>query len=111
MGLGNFNFSNINWFTWTTPHNEESKEAQFIETIGDCYLYQQLLELIRSRSTDNPSLIDLVLTNEVMQLLDIEYHAPLCKNDHVLLPLSIIAIWITPNRKEDMSIIKLILIP
>ena len=45
-----------------------------------------------------------------MQVLDIEYHTPLCKNDHVLLPLSIIAIWITPNRKKDTSIIKLILI-
>ena len=51
-----------------------------------------------------------MLTNEFMQVLDIEYHTPLCKNDHVLLPLSIIAIWITPNRKKDMSIIKLILI-
>ena len=28
----------------------------------------------------------------------------------LLLPLNIIAIWITPNRKKDMSIIKLILI-
>ena len=41
---GDFNFRNINWFTWTTPHNEESKEAQFIGTIHDCYLYQHLLE-------------------------------------------------------------------
>ena len=28
----------------------------------------------------------------------------------VLLPLNIIAVWITPNRKKDLSIIKLILI-
>ena len=26
-----FNFSDINWFTWTMPYSEESKEAQFIE--------------------------------------------------------------------------------
>ena len=42
--VGDFNFRNINWFMWTTPHNEESKEAQFIKTILDCYLYQHLLE-------------------------------------------------------------------
>ena len=77
-----FNFRNINWFTWTTPHNEEIKEAQFIETIRDCYVYQHLLEPTQSRSTDNPSLIDLVLTNEVMQVSDIEYNAPLHKSDH-----------------------------
>ena len=81
----NFNFRNINWFTWTTPHNEESKEAQFIETIRDCYLYQHLLETTRSRSTDNPSLIDLVLTNEDMQVSAIEYHTPLGKNNHCVI--------------------------
>ena len=86
------------------PHNEESKEAQFIETIRDCYLYQHLLEPTRSWSTDNPSLIDLVLTNEIMQVSDIEYHAPLGKSDHV------ITIWITPNLKKGMSIIRMILI-
>ena len=42
--VGDFNFRKINWFTWTTPHNEEGKKAQFIETIRDCYLYQHLLE-------------------------------------------------------------------
>ena len=83
--VGDFNFRNINWFTWTTPHNEESKEAQFIETIRDRYLYQQLLEPTRRRNTDNPSLIDLMLTNEVMQVSDIEYHAPLGKSDHCVI--------------------------
>ena len=35
------NFKDINWVTWTTFHNEESKEAKFIEAIQDCYLYHQ----------------------------------------------------------------------
>ena len=69
----------------TTPHNEQSKEAQFIETIRDSYLYQQLLEPIRSRSTDHPSLIDFLLTNEVMQVSDIVYHAPLGKSNHCVI--------------------------
>ena len=83
--VGDFNFRNINWFTWSTLHNEESKEPQFIETIRDCYLYQCLLKPTRSRSNNNPSLIDLVLTNEVMQASDIEYHAPLGKSDHCVI--------------------------
>ena len=82
---GDFNFRNINWFTCTTPHNEESKEAQFIETIRDCYFYQHLLEPTRSGSTDNPSLIDLLLANKVMQVSDIEYHAPLDKSNHCVI--------------------------
>ena len=40
--VGDFNFSNISWFTWSTPQNGESKEAQLTETIRDCYLYQHL---------------------------------------------------------------------
>ena len=83
--VGDFNFRNINWFTWNTPHNEESKEVQVIESISDCNLYQHLLEPKWSRSTDNLSLTDLVLTNEVMQVSDIEYHAPLGKSDHCVI--------------------------
>ena len=66
-------------------HNEVSKEAIFIETIRDCYLYQQLLEPKRSRSTNNPSLIDFLVTNEVMQVSDIVYHAPLGKSNHCVI--------------------------
>ena len=63
-----FNFRSLNLFAWTTPRNQESKEAQFFETIHDCYLYQHLLEPTQSRSIYKPLLIDLVLTNEVMQV-------------------------------------------
>ena len=83
--VGDFNFRKINWLTWTTPHNEESKEAQFIETIRDYYLYQHLLEPTWSRSTNNPALIDLVLTNEAVQVSDIEYRVPLAKSNHCVI--------------------------
>ena len=48
-------------------------------------LYQHLLEPTRSRSTDNPSLIDSMQTNEVMQVMDIEYHALLGKSHHCVI--------------------------
>ena len=43
------------------------------------------MEPTRIRSTDNPSLTDLVLTNEVMQVSDIEYHAPIGTSDHCVI--------------------------
>ena len=67
-----------------TPRNEESKEAQFIETIRKCYFYQYLLEPTRGQSTDNPSSIDLVL-NENMPVSDNEYQVPLGKSDHCVI--------------------------
>ena len=38
--VGDFNFKDINWVSWTTFHNTESKEAKFIETARECYLHQ-----------------------------------------------------------------------
>ena len=34
--VGDFNFKDINWASWTTFHNEESKEAIFLETMREC---------------------------------------------------------------------------
>ena len=83
--VGDFNYRDINWQTYSTLRNEGSKEANFIETVHDCYLYQHLKEPTRNRGTNEPSLIDLVLTNESMQVSDIEYHAPLDKSDHCVI--------------------------
>ena len=52
--VGDFNFRNINWFTWTAQRNEKGKDGQFIETIHGCYLYQHLLELTRCQIIGNP---------------------------------------------------------
>ena len=105
--MGDFNLRNINWSTWTTPHNEESKEAQFAETIRDCYLYVSLLEPACSRSTDSPSLMGLMLTTEVKQVSNIEYHSQLGKSNRYIITLNMTATWITPNK--DMSTLKLTL--
>ena len=82
IGLGDFNYRDINWQTWTTPHYEGSKEAIFIETIRDCFLHQHIHESTRSRGNDETSLIDLIFTDETMQVSDIVYQATLGKSDH-----------------------------
>ena len=41
-----------------------------------------MCETTRRRGNDEPSLIDLVFSDEAMQISDIEYHAPLGKSDH-----------------------------
>lgn len=80
--IGDFNFKDINWESGTTSKSEESKETQFIETIRDCFLYQNITEPTRSRGRDEPSTIDLLFTNEITQVSNIEYRAPLGKSDH-----------------------------
>lgn len=80
--VGDFNYRDINWNTWTTNHNEDSKEHHFIETIRDCYLHQHNTEDSRRRGNDQPSLIDLIFSDEEMQVSEVQHHAPLGKSDH-----------------------------
>lgn len=83
--VGDFNFKDINWSNCTTVHSEISKESRFIETVRDCYLTQHIERPTRRRGNDNASLLDLVLTNESMQISDISHLAPLGKSDHCVL--------------------------
>ena len=62
--------------------NEDSKENKFIDKIRDCYLHQHLQLPTRRRGNDEPSLIDILLTDEIMQVSDITHHAPLGKSGH-----------------------------
>ena len=70
------------WSTWTIPCNENSTETSFIEAVRDSYLYQHVVETTRRRGDDDPSLLDLMFTNEAMQVSDIQHHSPLGKSDH-----------------------------
>ena len=71
--------------TFTTPHGENSKEHKFIETIRDCFFFQQVREPTRKRGDDRPSQLDLVFTDEDMQVSDIKYLSPLGKSDHSMI--------------------------
>ena len=57
-------------------------EAKFVETIRDCYLHQHIDEPTRRHGNDEPSLIDLVVIDEDMQVFDVTHHVPLGKSDH-----------------------------
>ena len=80
--IGDFNFRDINWNTWTSSHHEESKEWKFINAVQSCFLHQHMTNPTRRRGNDEPSLLDLLFTNEAMQITDIQHHAPLGKSDH-----------------------------
>ena len=64
------------------PYIDDSNEAKFVETIRECYLHQHIDEPTRRRGNEEPSLIDLVVTDEVMQVSDVTHHAPLGKSGH-----------------------------
>ena len=66
--------------------------------IRDCYLYKNIEEPTWSRWDDEPSLIDLLFTEEAPQVFELKYLAPLGNSDHCKLSFKylcyIVQIWI-----------------
>ena len=80
--VGDFNHKSINWSSYSTPKSKERKESKFLETIRDCFLHQYILEPTRACGNDDPSTLDLLLSNEEMQVSDLQYNVHLGKSEH-----------------------------
>ena len=63
-----FNFRSINWSSITTHSGENSAEVSFIEAVRDSFLHQHVDETTRSRGNDTTSLIDMIFSDEEMQV-------------------------------------------
>ena len=83
--MGDFNYRNIDWGSWTSSSPDNSSDHKFIESVRDSYLYQHILEPTRSRVGQKPSSIDLVFSNENEMINTVQYHSPLGKSDHCVL--------------------------
>ena len=96
--VGDFNFPNINWQTWTTPgDNAESEDRKFIESLRECYLYQHVKQYTRGRGKDKPNILDLIMTSEEELILGTEIHPPLGKSDHAVLAFKLQGINVSSN--------------
>ena len=84
--MGDFNYKDINWQTWSPNKGEEFK---FIECLRDNYLYQHVNKPTRGRGADTPHLLDLIMTNVEEMITDIDHLSPLGKSDHSVLSLKI----------------------
>ena len=83
--IGDFNYKCINWTKWTTICSDESAEKLFIEACRDCFLHQHVEKPTRRRGDDEPSILDLIFTNEEMQVSEVKHMSPLGKSDHEVL--------------------------
>ena len=83
--IGDFNYKNIDWESWFTPKNENSDEQLFINCIQDMYWYQHIATPTRFREGEEPSILDLVFTNEEAMIEEITHQSPLGKSDHSVL--------------------------
>ena len=79
---GDFNYKEIDW---TTEYAPTKYRQDFIETLRDCFLYQNVTEPTRYRENQAHNLLDLIISNEKGTVQDLEYHPPLGESDHLCL--------------------------
>ena len=81
--MGDFNLPRIDWEIWeSTSRNLADTDNRFIELLRDAFLYQHVNSPTRNRHKDNPSLLDLIITNEQGMISDLEILSPLGNSDH-----------------------------
>ena len=62
----------------------------FVQNLRNCYLYQHITKPTRTRQGQEPSILDLVLSNEEGMIQDIEYPSPLGKSHHLVISFNLI---------------------
>ena len=83
--IGDFNYPGINWSDWTTQHGEQHEEFLFIESLRDNFLIQHISESTRYREGNQPSTIDLLISNEESDINSITILPGIGLSDHCLL--------------------------
>ena len=91
---GDFNFKEIDWENEFVLGNHPEVDgddettgakqhiSNFMETLQDLYLKQHVTEPTRYRHSEEPSLFDLILTNEVGMVEKLSYHPAIGDSDH-----------------------------
>ena len=67
--MGDFNYPKIDWSKWISENNSDGEDL--IECIRDCFFYQHSKKPTRARNSVEPSILDLIMTNEEEMVQDI----------------------------------------
>ena len=87
---GDFNYKEINWGTNSTGANENHPASIFLECVRDCYMYQHVTNPTRYREGQEPSILDLIFTNEENAIANVDIGPGLGKSDHLFLTFDLI---------------------
>ena len=99
--IGDFNFPGINWDLETTKHRDDMHlESRFLACIQENLLFQMVNQPTHSRCEQNPTLIDLIITNDPDIIGDIAYNAPVGNSHHLVLDFNI---PITPTKQNQVT--------
>ena len=92
--IGDFNFPDINWNTFSCNGSAEKIENKFLNFLNDSFLLQHVDEPTRRAANQTSSVLDLVITSG-----DIQYYSPLGNGDHSILGFKLVGF--TKNLRPD----------
>ncbi len=99
--MGDFNYPTIDWYSWKTRgDNTATDEYLLIENLQENYLFQHVDKPTRWRGTDEPHILDLILTNEESMVDEIIYESPLGRSDHCILHFDFLCYCEIESRKK-----------
>ena len=78
---GDFNYPDIEWNSEYVS-SESNDILPFLDAIQDCHLHQHIFKPTRYRDGNEPSLLDLIFTNEEGMLQTLQHNAGLGNSDH-----------------------------
>ena len=86
---GDFNFPEIDWINHLvdggSTESSDNVVSRFYDACQDTFLHQHVTEFTRKRGRDEPSLLDLILTRNELEIEEIKYDSPIGKSDHLVL--------------------------
>ena len=68
--LGDFTYPKIDWVHYSTNSSINNSNYKFPETTMDCFFQQYEKNSTRVRNSDNPFLLDLVMSHDDDDLID-----------------------------------------
>ena len=76
--MGHFNLQLINWSSWTYSNNSENYfNNTFVNCLRDSFFHQHVAIPTGSIHSQNPSILDLILTNEEGMISSLSHLSPL----------------------------------
>ena len=88
--VGDLNMPQINWSTSYSSAPEEHFSHAFIQASQDCFLQQHVSRPTRFRHGNNPSILDLIFSNEEGMVQNLQFLPPLGSSDHLILTFNFV---------------------
>ena len=83
--MGDFNYPEINWSQECNNVGANQETTNFLEGIRDAYMYQHVKQPTRQRGDHHQHTLDLVLSNELDMVDELNYGPPIGKSPHAVL--------------------------